>query len=130
MSITLEDFLGEYTVRQGTRGLSPQPLDYGAQIIVEPSTTQDDGALVRLQSPSGSSGPWPYLLIDSSLWAEQAVNPPTGPVQSAPLFTVISLYRDPAGSGFKSLYGLLVVGDPEQVGVFGAEGTGGNLPSS
>ncbi|MDY7094520.1 MAG: hypothetical protein SX243_16235 [Acidobacteriota bacterium] len=130
MSITLEDFFGEYTVSQGTRGLSPEPLSYGNRIVIEPSPSQEGSATVTYYDKEGEGNAFAYVLVDCSLWSAASVTPPSNPSQQAPLFTVISLYQDPSRSGFKSIYGLLVAGDPEQVGVFGAEGTGGNLSSS
>jgi hypothetical protein len=130
MSITLEDFFGEYTISQGTRGLSPEPLHYGNLIKISQSPAQPNAALVTYYDEEGGENTFPYLLVDSSLWSEASVTPPSNPTQEAPLFTVISLYQDPSKSGFKSIYGLLVAGDPEQVGVFGAEGTGGNFKTT
>ncbi|MCB1057645.1 MAG: hypothetical protein KDD11_19260, partial [Acidobacteria bacterium] len=65
-------------------------------------------------------GPINYALVDASLWTTD-VSRGGG---SVPVFAAISLYKDPGGSDYKALYGVVTVGDPQQVGVFGAESGG------
>lgn len=121
MSISAEDFKGTYTVSQGTKGLDHEPLAYGEQIVIDaPQLGPDLKLRLEVTFPT-ASGPksYDYVFEDGSLWIGEVS------ATSDQLFNVISLYKDPAGSGYKSIYGVVTEGDPEQVGVFGAEGTGG-----
>lgn len=126
MSISLSEFVGTYTVSQGTVGIDPQPIEVGDTIVIGPVTALPSGTQAvpfAMYAPGATEpklGPFNYVLVDASLWTTAVSR-----VGSAiPVFAAISLYKDPGGSDYKALYGVVTVGDPQQVGVFGAESGG------
>lgn len=119
MKTTVDAFLGSYTVRQEGHGThEADPIKKGNLVEI----TRNAGA------PSTPTSAWVAFYDPSK-------PPPHGPPVRDLLFTLlpdgslqagdsgkvyrIALYQD--NGSYKALYGLIVTGDPDQVGAWGAD---------
>jgi hypothetical protein len=132
------DFVGTYTIRNVLSPIEEPLLQVGGQLLIgtnseygdrQPSLT-DGGYIVTgfaVLSPEGQpllatsdeqGTPLQLALVESNLrWV--------GWYKNRPLRIYISTYEinSPGGVRTRGLYGSTVAGDPEQVGVWGADDT-------
>jgi hypothetical protein len=125
-------FSGSYTVSQGSlapaSGLAPalapgDKITIGQPTTASGTTNQLLEVTVYDRSDKVKIGPAQFLFQGASLWCENVAS--LGVLYR---FFVISLYVDPGGSGYQALYGVITQGDPQQVGVWGAEQDGAGTP--
>lgn len=127
-----EDFVGDYRIRQGsvvqTDGSSADPrrlVEVGRTITLHPSGSRADGDDLdfTLLDEQGSPvlGPFPcrYLPEEAVLFHRDDDYEGSG----EPLVLQVSLYRDDR-EAYRSIYGVMVYGDPDNVGVWGADESG------
>lgn len=126
---TLEDFIGDFRVRQGSVAETGAAADDPRRLVYP-------GRSITLVA-GGGAGTLDFTLLD------EGGEPVLGPLpcrylpdtavlyhrdddyegKGQPLTLQISLYRDDA-SAYKAAYGLMIYGDPDNVGVWGADESG------
>lgn len=125
---TLDDFIGDYRVRQGSVVDStaatddPRRLVYPGRSIT--LAAAGDGSLDFTLLDEGGEpvlGPLPCRYLPDAAVLYHRDGDYEGKGQ--PLTLQVSLYRDDA-SAYKSAYGLMIYGDPDNVGVWGADESG------
>lgn len=137
MVAKIADFIGEYIVTKMSEGSALQPgmkiyigdgqygatqptLTDGLFIVVGFAILQPDGITPVLSSGDGSPNAVPLVLVydEGTLWWKGFDN------EQKPLRIYMSLAQGETVGGlpFRALYGTTLSGDPEQVGVWGADG--------
>ncbi len=138
MVAKIADFVGEYNVTTSSEGSWLEPgmqlhigdeqfgataakLTDGYYITVGFAVVDQNGAPV-LATGDGGPGAVPFVLVydEGTLWWK-------GFTQGVPLRIYLSLAQGETLGGlpFKAVYGTTILGDPEQVGVWGADGNPG-----
>lgn len=124
--MNIKDFLGTFTVRQGTiaSGGVPVVVEVGNTVeIAHPTLNQANGNLeVQMtvsstpgqpkELPAGLPNPMTLTFVDNRL---HFVRAETGQ-ERVQMFISVSLDRD-----YRALYSNIVAGDPQQAGVWGAD---------
>jgi hypothetical protein len=136
MVTKIAEFIGEYNVTtsseesvlqqgmklhigDGKHGATQPVLTDGYFITVGFAVVDQDGAPVLTTGDEGpTSVPLVLIYEDGTLWWKGFFN-------NAPLRVYLSLAQGATVGGlpFKAIYGTTLVGDPEQVGVWGADGS-------
>ncbi len=128
---TLDDFIGDYLIRQGSvagagagaASDDPLRLVYPGRSITLTAAAGDEALDFTLLDEAGEPvlGPFScrYLPDAAVLYHRDEDYEGTG----QPLTLQVSLYRDQA-SAYKAAYGLMIYGDPDNVGVWGADESG------
>jgi hypothetical protein len=109
--ITLDDFVGGYILRQGSYGPDGGPIEPvtpgAAVVILKIDST-------KAQVTIGTDNPDVYTFDPANHYLYQ--------VGADTLYRQISMVLDAqSGLGFRAVYGTVIAGDPEQVGVWGAD---------
>ena len=136
---TIEDFRGEYRIRQGSID-ETSSTGGGSDSADDPRRLVKVGRSIRLDPP-GARTSAEDVLDFSLLEADGTVVMGPMPCQyhpgasvlyhrtddydgtGQPLTLQISLYADPE-SDYRSTYGVMIFGDPDNVGVWGADESG------
>lgn len=122
---TLNDFFGKYTVKTANLTV-PVGWSYdGPSVeIGQELSIDDDGQGGAVLNTNGNSYPFSWSPQDLALQRVYQVTA-TAPVpgeELLPVITQISLVSD---GTYKAIYAATVAGDPQQVGVWGADNGGG-----
>lgn len=131
---SIDDFAGEYTIRQGsvvdTSSTSGDPrhlVKPGRSIVLAPPESPEPGGGVLeftlREAVTGAAllGPLPCRFESDLVALYHRDDDYQGSGQA--LVVQISLYRDVA-EAYKAIYGLMIYGDPDNVGVWGADESG------
>jgi hypothetical protein len=136
MARSLEDFVGSYTIRNGTGTYSNQDtIELGYQLYIGTNSgfgdVASDGTRIGMAIVNGTTAVLPvntnnpiYLyLVDGTLNGSTTSLPGvSGPVQM--VFQISLLTVQLPGKTYKALSLLTVEGDPENAGVWGADDDG------